>query len=118
MPEIRLCAPRFDCQPAADANEDNEQVGFEICPRDDRHRHEPKDAEQEPVHGSPPCAVPIHVLEVFFRKGPPDVNDQEDREDEPAEEYGRVARPEVAKRVAKRGHGRDYSREARCAIFQ
>lgn len=88
MPEIRLRAPRFDCQPAADADEDNEQIRFEVRPRNDSDRHEPEDAEQQPVHVAPPWSVPIHIFEVFLREGPPDVNDEEDREDESAQQNG------------------------------
>lgn len=88
MPEIGLRSPRFDRQPSAYADEDDEQVGFEIRASDDGQRHEAEDAEQQPVHVTPPRARPVHVFEVFLREGPPDVHDEEDREQESAEEDG------------------------------
>ena len=88
MPEIRLRAPTFNRQPAAHADEDDKQIRFEIRAGDDRDRHEPEDAEEEPVHVTPPRAVPIHVLEVLLCKGPPDVDDEEDREEESAQQDG------------------------------
>ena len=94
MPEIGLRAPRLDRQPAAHAHEDDEQVCLEICPGDDGDRHEREDAEQEPVHVTPPLAAPIHIFEVFLGERPPDIDDQEDRKQKPTEQEPAVAGPE------------------------
>jgi len=88
MPEVGLRAPGFNRQPAADADEDDQRVGFEIGARHDGDGHEEENAEQKPIHVAPPCAVPIYIGEIFFGKGPPDVDDKEDGDKKPAEKNG------------------------------
>ena len=92
MPEIGLRAPGFNCQPAADADEDDQHIGFEICARNDGNGHEKENAKQQPVHVQPPGAVPIYIREIFFGERPPDVNDQKDGEQESAKQNGESAR--------------------------
>jgi hypothetical protein len=48
----------------------------------------------------PSNSVPIHVLEIFFSEGPPNVDDEKDGQQEPAEQDTAIAGPEVFERGA------------------
>lgn len=109
MPEVRLRAPGFDCQSAADANKDDEQVCFEIGTTDDRNGHEAEDAKQQPVDIAPPGALPIHVFEILLSKRPPNVDDQENCDEKPTQQNTAVARPELCSSGAERWHERHYT---------
>src|SRR5438093_713559 len=100
MPEIGLGSPRLDCQSTTNANEDDEQIRFEICVADNGNRYEPKDTKQEPVDISPPCAVPIYICKVFNCKRPPNINNQNDGNEKPAQQKPAVAGPEFCKCAA------------------
>ena len=78
--------------------------------RNDRDRHERKDTDQEPIDVPPPFTVPIHIGEIFFRERPPDVNDQKDSNEKPAQQYTAVTGPEFGGSHAEGRHGRHYSR--------
>lgn len=104
VPEVRLCTPRFDGKSAKDSHEDDETIGLEVGAGDDRHRHEPKNAKQEPVNVMPPCAVPIHIFEVFLGKRPPDVDDEKNGQQKPAQQNTAIAGPKAPDGGAKRGH--------------
>jgi len=108
MPKIRLRTPRLDCQPAADADENDQHIGFEVGAHHDRDGHEQEYAQQKPIHVQPPCAVPIYIREIFLSQGPPDINDKKDGEEESAQQNGRVASPEVLFLVF---HPADYNRK-------
>lgn len=86
VPQVGLCAPGFDSQPAKNPHEDDQPIGAQIGARDDGQRHEQEDADQQPVHVQPPGTVPVDVGEHFLGQRPPDVDDQEDGQQEAAEQ--------------------------------
>ena len=53
--------------------------------------------------------APIQAGEIFLRQRPPDVDDEKDREQEPAKQDGRVASPDFFERSTDNGHMRNYS---------
>ena len=106
MPEIRLCSPRFDRQSAADTDENDEQVCFDVRTADDGQGHEAEDAQQQPIHVAPPFAMPVYIFKVLFCQWPPDVYDQEDGNKEPAEQNTAIAGPEFGNGCAELCHGR------------
>ncbi len=94
MPEVRLCAPGFDRQPAADADEDNKQIPFEIGSGNDRDRHEDEYANQQPVNVAPPRTTPVHIREIVLDERPPDAEDEKDRDEKSAQQHAAIAGPE------------------------
>lgn len=88
MPEVGLRAPAFNGEPATDANKDDEQVGLEIRARHNGDRHKKEDANKQPVYVTPPGTIPINIGKIFFCKGPPDVDDQKDRDEKTAQQDG------------------------------
>ena len=93
MPEVGLSPPGFDRQSAADADEDDKQVRFEIGAGDDRDGHKRKNADQQPVDVAPPFPVPVYIGKIIHGKRPPDVNDQQDRNEKPAQQDTAVTGP-------------------------
>ena len=94
MPEIGLCAPGLDRQSPADADEDDQQVSLEIRLADDRDGHESKNAKQQPVDVAPPGAVPVYIRQILLCQWPPDVHDQENGHQKPAQQDAAVAGPQ------------------------
>ena len=93
-PKVGLCSPRFNCQPTAQADEDDEQIRFEIGAGDDRDGYEPENADQEPIDVVPPFAIPIYIGKIFLCQRPPDVDDEKNSKEEPAQQDTAVAGPE------------------------
>lgn len=107
-PQIRLCAPGFDGQPPEDTDEDDEQVLSQVRTGNDRDGHKPKNADQQPVDIPPPRTIPIDVGKILLGQRPPDVDDQKNRNEKPAQQDRAVAGPDACERDAKRWHRRDY----------
>ena len=108
MPKVGLCAPGFDGKPAADTNEDNEQIGFEIRTGNDREGHESEDAQQQPIHVAPPGTIPIYIFEIFLGEWPPDINNEENGQQKPAKQNTAIAGPKMFDGGADLGHNADY----------